>query len=55
MKVRHLAPAPEASFRGTGVTLSCELTFAAGKEFGYHGVAVEVSAELRFRDFDLRE
>ena len=31
-----------------------EFSYHAGELFGGHGVAVEVDAELRFRDIDLR-
>jgi hypothetical protein len=31
-----------------------EFSYDAGDLFGYHGVTVEVDAELRFRDIDLR-
>jgi hypothetical protein len=31
-----------------------EFSYGAGELFGYHGVTIEVDAELRFRDIDLR-
>jgi hypothetical protein len=31
-----------------------EFSYGAGELFGHHGVVVEVDAELRFRDIDLR-
>ena len=31
-----------------------EFSYGAGELFGYHGVTVEVDAELKFRDIDLR-